>query len=313
MRDFLYTIIHFAKGSRSGVTAYFSVEEFKKAKRLGDGHAIDVWGHKTLESHGAAKVWLTNEEFFYVTVFADYVRVQLPPLDPEVFLSWIGKSIKSGDVSKRIHVLWVGAGIIDENAPKKMSSNIIRKSVSTGLMEKNSMYLQEVCDTMSHSMTTQAQHYWPRQKEISLLKGSMAMRNHFYAAMSQSPQISTNPQSPQSKNHTPPVHENPQIHHTPQQPVRSPRKVWSPCEAETLLNSFNGDEDITMDFVKKKIDNQNLRLNASPKQTYDKLRSLKRYQQDQADQGVSYTYFSFILSLIFIIILFLFFEVALLY
>ena len=58
--------------------------------------------------------------------------------------------MKSGQVSQRVHNMWVTAGIFTEKQAKNLSCNIIRKSTSTGLKEIKSTNLQEVADLMKH-------------------------------------------------------------------------------------------------------------------------------------------------------------------
>lgn len=179
LRDHIFTIVHLANSCRSGVTAHLNIDDWGKRKEIGGGTKLQTWDHKTATGHGAANIWLSKEETLFLKTYIEKARVQLPPKDNNIFLSWNGKGLDSGSISKRLHLLWVKAGIIDKDVPRNLCANIIRRSVSSGLRESKCEYLQEVCDTMSHSSRTQEEHYWHRQKEVALLRGTNEMRKLF--------------------------------------------------------------------------------------------------------------------------------------
>ena len=71
---------------------------------------IKVWKQKTLDTYGPAQIILKPQEFKWLEIFAKYARAQVPVGCNNVFLSWNGGAMKSGDVSKRLHKLWLNAG-----------------------------------------------------------------------------------------------------------------------------------------------------------------------------------------------------------
>jgi len=97
-----------------------------------------------------------------LATFVSRARAQVSPSNNTVLLSWTGRPLASGDVSKRLHCLWKMAGIFEvRQIPKNLSVNIARKSASTGIREHHKESIQAVCDTMTHSEKTQRGHYWP--------------------------------------------------------------------------------------------------------------------------------------------------------
>ena len=112
--------------------------------------------------------------------FINKARSQLTTKSSYVFLSYFGKPIEGGDVTKRFFRRWSKAGIFEgKTIPKNLTVNILRKSASTGIRENDPSHVQQTCDTMCHSATTVAEHYWPRQKELAVSSGSQAIRNYF--------------------------------------------------------------------------------------------------------------------------------------
>uniref|UniRef100_A0A7M5VFL8 Uncharacterized protein n=1 Tax=Clytia hemisphaerica TaxID=252671 RepID=A0A7M5VFL8_9CNID len=184
IRDYLYTRVHFSNSHRSGVTANMTMAEYEKAKQdETDGTwNIMVWDHKTNADYGPAHVELTADSYNFIKTYVEQIRPKMKRiLSKNVFLSWEGKSVTSGDVSKRIHLLWVKAGIVNsDDLPKNITVNLIRKASSTAVLEKDPAAAKHVASLMAHSSKTQSIHYNVRNRRISAKKGSRFIRNHFY-------------------------------------------------------------------------------------------------------------------------------------
>ena len=150
----------------------------------------------------------------------------------------------SGAVSRQIHELWRKAGIYgdNQNLPKRLSCNIIRKSASSGIREMGLGGQQEVADIMAHSIQTAEKHYVRRRKEKSAVAGAEVIRKYF-------------------------------------EPVEKKKRVWSEEEEERLADSFKeeiGMQKVTIDNIREKYFTLNIR-NASEKQICDKVRSYFRH------------------------------------
>ena len=183
LRDHLYTVIHFGNAHRSGVSANMVMKECLKAKKLAGSELIElnVWNHKTADAYGPAIIMLKPNEYVWLKTFINCARSQLESKSENVFLSWCGKPMKSGDISKRLHHLWCKAGIFDDlEIPKRLSCTIIRKSTSTALRECQTGHYQDAADLMAHSLKTAEGHYYLREKRKSAAKAGGLIREHFY-------------------------------------------------------------------------------------------------------------------------------------
>ena len=157
-----------------------TIEEFEKAQLQDDETwIIRVTNHKTFASHGPAMVVLVPWLYESLETFVKYVRPKTHPECANVFVSWCGKSMESGAISRQIHSLFVKAGALPEDAPKNMSCNIIRKSVSTEIRNKNAGNLKESADLMAHALATQEKHYVLQNKAKSAKIGGASIRNVF--------------------------------------------------------------------------------------------------------------------------------------
>ena len=267
VRDHLFSLIHFTNGHRSGVTANLLMKEYLKAKSLEkDVVEIGVWNHKTVNYYGPAKITLNAEGYSWLQIFVTSARKQLHNIkDSNVFLSWSGSAMKSGDVSKRIHTLWCKAGIFDNrDLSKNLSCNIIRKSTSTGMRESGTGKYQEIADLMAHSKSTANNHYFLRKQEKSAATATSLIRSHFYADLD-------------------PL-------------VASPkRKKWDESELNTLSTVLSKVDSVTKENITDVVESlpPGIKLNASPKQIYDKVRNMAREEKSNDDtRTVSISQFS---------------------
>ena len=180
IRDHLYIMILLSTACRSGVPAKMKVGKALDAIFSDGMYTIEVDDHKTDYAYGSASIVLDKNEYRMLLTFINKARSQLKTTSNYVFLSYYGKPIEGGDVSKRLFRRWSQAGIFEgKTIPKNLTVNILRKSASTGIRENNPEKVQQTCDTMCHSAHTAAEHYWPRQKELSVSSGSQAIRNYF--------------------------------------------------------------------------------------------------------------------------------------
>ena len=181
LRDHLYSVIHFGNGHRSGVYANMQMVEFTAVKRVESMFVIKVWKHKTVKKYGPANVTLIPRAYEMLKIFVQKVRPQLHCKCSNVFLSWSGAALTSGDISKRLHILWCRAGIFDDSLPvKNITCNIVRKSTSTGLRVNETGCYQEAADLMTHSLTTEKEKKNIREKEKSAAVAGTTIRSHFY-------------------------------------------------------------------------------------------------------------------------------------
>ena len=175
-------------------------------------------------------------------MFVSSARSKLVVQDNNLFLSWSGKCMASGGISARLHHLWCKAGIISKNIHRRLCLNDVQRTASTLVRESNSDFTQGVADTMMHSNKTAEVLYYTRQKEKSVVVGGQVLRDHFYPA------------------------------HT----LSTPRKNRSNNEISVLKQFQSDNGSGTLPNIKSNIIAFSS-INASPKQIYDKFRSVERY------------------------------------
>lgn len=88
--------------------------EFKKMKTEGDDSVILVKDHKTLYSHGHARIVLSQKLCRWLQIFVTEVRSHVSGTtndnDHHVFLSWNGESLASSQISKAMKSVWKKSG-----------------------------------------------------------------------------------------------------------------------------------------------------------------------------------------------------------
>ncbi|XP_065680802.1 uncharacterized protein LOC136094737 [Hydra vulgaris] len=247
MRDHLFSVIHFGNGHRSGVSANLMVEEFNAAKLVGDFYELYVCKHKTFNSHGPAVITLTPIEFKWMQIYVKKVRPLVETSVRNVFISFSGNEMDSGQISNRLNSLWVKSGIFEQDSiTRQLSCNLIRKATATGIRNENLGHYKEVANLMGHELKTAESSYVVQKKQKSAAVAGQIVRQYNY-----------------SHNKLP----------------TSPRHNWTSAEIKLISNVFNENiltNKISMeDVVKNKI--ENLPSYISCRQIYDKVRSLMRY------------------------------------
>ena len=88
--------------------------------------------------------------------------------------------MSSGAVSRQLDSLFLKAGIYeDQPGRKRLSANIIRKSSSTQIRDKNMGNTRIVADLMCHSKATADKHYHLRDKLQTASAASRIIKNVF--------------------------------------------------------------------------------------------------------------------------------------
>ena len=117
VRDFLIVEISVDNAIRSGALANMTVGEFKKRRKEGEDNVLLIKDHKTLESHGPARIVLSAKLDSWMTIFVREVRSQVTGVtnddDSRVFLSWNAQS----QASDKENIQEVFRDMIEKNAP----------------------------------------------------------------------------------------------------------------------------------------------------------------------------------------------------
>ena len=80
-----------------------------------------------------------------------------------VFVTWSGNALTSGNISDQIHIQWVRVGIW-RNECMRLNTNLIRKSTTTDLLDRGSIYAKDAACLKMHSEKTEKEHYQLVQK-----------------------------------------------------------------------------------------------------------------------------------------------------
>ena len=163
----------------------------------------------------------------------------------------------SGSISTQLCSLWRKIGILSKS-DKNLCCNIIRKSASTGAQEAKDKRAPQLADLMAHSLDTAKKHYYVRRKQLSAASGSSALREVVFkhdfsssAQLEEAPSVSV-----------------------------SPRRYWKQEEINEMKKAFQDDlanNLLSIETVRQRLtedDSLQSKLNATTRQTYDKLRSL---------------------------------------
>ena len=99
VRDYLIAQIMIDNANRSGVVAFMTVQEFRRAKMEDDRYVVKVLEHKTVDTHGPAQVVLTVHLYNCLDIFLKEMRSKLPGAQMEgkqpLFLSWAGNKCQA--------------------------------------------------------------------------------------------------------------------------------------------------------------------------------------------------------------------------
>ena len=115
VRDYLIAQIMIDNANRSGVVAFMTVQEFRRAKMEDDRYVVKVLEHKTVDTHGPAQVVLTVHLYNCLDIFLKEMCSKLPCAQMEgkqpLFLSWAGNKLQSSQITSAIGSIFKKAGV----------------------------------------------------------------------------------------------------------------------------------------------------------------------------------------------------------
>jgi len=131
VRDYLLTQIALANANRSRLLATVTISQFRAARLIDDHYVVSVMDHKTAAVYGPAEIVLTQPLYSCLTVYAVKLRSQVVAAArvavDEMFVTWNGEAMCSGQITKCIQSIWKKAGLRDGQ-----THNMVHKSaVST--------------------------------------------------------------------------------------------------------------------------------------------------------------------------------------
>ena len=252
MRDYLITTIALANAPRFGVSANMVIGEYEKHQSSGENVIIRVRNHKTFRKHGFAHVCIPSHTFQLLKLFVEKVRSCIQASCDNIFVTWKGKPLNSGAVSKEINSTWKRSGVYGDKPPpkKNICANVIRRSVTSLVHDQQLEKALPVADLLAHSLTTAGKHYRRREMEKQASVGSKVIHDvlHFKKRELSSESSTL-------------------------------RRAWSEDELSTMKELFKDSleaGDILLETVREKASSLNFK-GRTEKQVYDKLRSIIRY------------------------------------
>ena len=97
-----------------------------------------------------------------MNLYLRQVRKTVIPRVDNFFVAYTGEAMKPGAESNQLNSLWVEAGI---SGNTRLCGNLVRKSIVTGIRDKDLGNFEEVAQNMSHSIKTAETHYLSRNKQ----------------------------------------------------------------------------------------------------------------------------------------------------
>ena len=178
IRDFLLVEISIDNANRAGALANMKVGEFTRVSKHDKENVVLVKNHKTLQTHGPARIVLSSRLHSWMDIFVREVRSKVPgvtgSLNESVFLTWNGETMESSQINKAIKSIWKKAGM--EGSP---SSTLFRKS-AVSKVHTNSESNEargNLADLMAHNVDTARKYYRLQEKSKSSVQTSKHLRN----------------------------------------------------------------------------------------------------------------------------------------
>ena len=284
VRDFLIVEISVDNAIRSGALANMTMGEFKKRRKEGEDNVLLIKDHKTLESHGPARIVLSAKLDSWMTIFVREVRSQVTGVTNDdysrVFLSWNAQSLASSQISKSMKSVWKKAKI--DGDP---SSTILRKSAVSKVhnVASSSEEHNDLTNLMAHDVPTVRKYYRLQEKAKSSVKASRKLRT----VMREQPQqkISHDPEKESQD-----IESCSKISAEEECQSTTSKVTWT-AEREAVLRTVFQEEinqkEVTMEAVRSKISNHAELKDEDPKRVLDKVRSQWRYAKQSSTEIVS--------------------------
>lgn len=191
IRDFLLVEISIDNANRAGALSNMTVAEYDRMAKESDEFVVLVKNHKTVSTHGPARIVFSPKLKSWMDVFLREVRLKFTPSntgpDKCIFITSSGEPMVSSQSNKAIKSVWKKAEV--EGAP---SSTLFRKSaVSTvhSCSESNEAR-GNLADFMAHNVSTAMRFYRLQEKSKSSVKASKHLRQ-VMREEDESPSIST--------------------------------------------------------------------------------------------------------------------------
>ena len=174
VRDFLLCKIVFNNANRSGVLSNVTIENFESAKVVNNHHVVSVPNHKTSSTHGPAKIILSSVLFAWLSTYANTIRplvlVNSEIQQDELFLSYFGEAMSSGQISKAMPSVWAKAGL-----KSAITCTLMRKSAVSAIHQHVPDSRINLADLMSHRLETATKSFRLSDKNRTTVAASQTL------------------------------------------------------------------------------------------------------------------------------------------
>ena len=170
-RDFLMWHLSVDNGARPGQFMSITLSDVENAREE-DVHSedgvsvcrvINVFDHKTADSHGPARVVFSTQVYSWFVIFIKNIRGRFYGLpssgDSPLFVSHTGNPMQSRNVSGRLTSLW-GKGLKEvKKGTIKMNNTLLRKSIQTHVRRHFADMKGLVSNKLLHKESTAERYY----------------------------------------------------------------------------------------------------------------------------------------------------------
>ena len=169
------TMICIRNAHRSGVIANFTMAEFRNYKFKDGCYIFRVHKHKTLSTHGPARIVINESMFSWLETYVTYIPPQFvaSPSINNVFTSNTGMPLTSGGVSGGLNSIWKKTGLVNHivNATK------FRRTAVTAVRDSGEGIENETADLMGHLKSTADKVYHINRKETSAIVAATGLES----------------------------------------------------------------------------------------------------------------------------------------
>ena len=289
VRDFILLEITIANAHRSGVLSNMTVGEYKAAKKAKGSMIICVKSHKTADTHGPACVVLSPTLFSYLQIYVNKVRSQVEKTDDttdskkrdeaNVFLSWTGAKLESGQISTAINAAWQKGGMQGH-----VTSTLFRKSAVTNVHSRHKEMKSNLADLMAHKESTAQRFYRLQEKQEACLQAATNLPS--IMRISETRKDTSAPDAIQDDVIAEIDDNSPYT----KADVSTGRISWKEAEVKALREVFAQNirsKSVTMAIVRQKIQGNPTLQSLDPKRVCDRIRSEWRFNDNDGRANTS--------------------------
>jgi len=307
VRDYILAEVALKNANRSGVLAHMTVNELLAARLVDGQYVVSVAEHKTATTYGAAKVVLTPSLHQYMTVYCVKFRSQVVPANntpSELFLSWNGLPMTSGQITRCLQSVWHRAGLGSD-----ITFNLVRKSAVSAMHDIHPQMSAKLADLMCHRQTTAEKCYRIVERERNSVLASTKLADAFSTQEPQSgetaegtkevKQVSKGSHSeevqsskrlmiPERVDRTEPEMEVLEDANEAVPSSSSSRFLWTDRFVLLIRNLFRNEiesHNISLETVKRKIEQNEILRSIGSRKVYDRIRAEIKSDSNKSSQA----------------------------